>query len=147
MSAQWKNPPIAKVYEALSAALDGRVEQTGAGESIVTSSGRDKTYKVRWTEDLAAFTSNDNASKFQGYIGYPIIAVLLHLGKLPYDPGTAAPLKGIPWKELNDRFKRDYEKAIDHALVQLAPNERADLQQMVEDIYSRLIALGLERRS
>ena len=76
---RWKLPPIAKVYEALSAVADGRVRITGDTAAQVTSSTRDKTYTVHWSPDLAHITANDNASHWQGYTGYPIIAVLFVL--------------------------------------------------------------------
>ena len=104
--ARWELPPIAKVYEALSAVADGRVTLTGATSAQVTSSARDKTYTVKWSPDFRHITSNDNASRWQGYTGYPIIAVLLVLKRLDYRPEAAAALAGVPWNELNKQYKR-----------------------------------------
>ena len=53
----WKQPPKAKVYEALSAVADGRVTMIGAGAAKVLSSSRDKVYTVRWSENGASVTS------------------------------------------------------------------------------------------
>lgn len=141
----WKMPPKAKVYEALSALVDGRVRIISATEAEVTSSSGDKKYSVKWSD--LRITSNDNASRWQGYTGYPIIAVLLHLGKLNCDPGIAKPLAGVPWKQINDMYKRDYDKAVDHVLqeIETRGGSRIPIVQQVEAIYSQLEAMELER--
>ena len=85
----WKMPPKAKIYEALSAVADKRVFITGRSTAQVHSSSRDKTYDVEWSENMHEITSNDNASYWQGYTGYPIIAVLMETGKLSFEPRIA----------------------------------------------------------
>jgi hypothetical protein len=119
MMEKWKLPPKAKIFEALSAVADGRVSQTGDNEAEVVSSSGTKTYSVSWSDDFSSITSNDNASYWQGYLGYPILAALMHLGKLAYDPGTAQLLAGIPWKQINKQFKNDYVKAVESVLCSL----------------------------
>jgi hypothetical protein len=118
MATEWKLPPKAKVYEALSAVADGRVEIIGPGEAKVTSSSRDKIYDVTWSGEREV-SSNDNASFWQGYIGYPIIAVLLTTGRLSFDQAIARHLSGIPWKRLNTKFKRDYDAVVKHVLDEI----------------------------
>ncbi|SHH56481.1 hypothetical protein SAMN02745823_00306 [Sporobacter termitidis DSM 10068] len=103
-----KLPPVEKIYEAYSAIADGRVAMR-TGEAAVRSSNGQKEYTVTW--DDKAYTSNDSATYWQGYAGYPVIAVLLLQGRLPLDRGAAAKFKGIDWTALNTRFKRDYAKA------------------------------------
>lgn len=143
----WKMPPKAKIYEALSAVADGRVHLKGANEAEVASSTGERTYTVRWSTDVRHITSNDNASHWQGYTGYPIIAVLLFLGKIDYERKTAKLLAGVPWKLLNDSFKRDYTKAVDHVLkeVEARGGDRTAIVREVENIFSQLAGLGLER--
>jgi len=145
--AVWKMPPKAKVYEALSAVADGRVTLTGPLTAQVRSSSGHKTYDVKWSEDVHEITSNDNASYWQGYIGYPIIAVLMELGKLSFDPDVARKLSGVPWKEINNRFKRDYDKAVNHVLDQIEEEggDRAEITGEVEKIYDQLGKLELQR--
>ena len=140
-------PPKAKVYEALSTVADQRVTITGHRTAQVQSSSHDKTYDVAWSEDMREITSNDNASYWQGYIGYPIIAVLLKLGKLSFNNHIAELMVGVPWKVINDQFKRDYDKAINHVLDQLETKggNRTEIAQEVEKIYEQLGALGLQR--
>jgi hypothetical protein len=143
----WKMPSEAKVYEALSAYADGRVHIKSPTEAEVKSSAGDKTYLIQWSEDMRRISSNDNASYWQGYIGYPIIAVLLALGKIDFDGETAKLLAGVPWKRINEHFKRDYEKAVDSVLqeVETKGGNKATIVQQVENIYLQLVALKLER--
>ncbi len=112
MPTPWKMPPLIKVYEALGALGDGRVRIVDAEHATVTSSGGDKTYDVETRDGGRELSSNDNASYWQGYVGYPAIAVLLCRGIIPPSPGARDALAGIPWSELNHRFKRDYAKTL-----------------------------------
>jgi hypothetical protein len=140
-------PPVAKVYEALSAVADGRVRLLSPGEAQVISSAGDKTYSVTWVEDGRQITSNDNASYWQGYTGYPIIAVLLATGRIPCDPAVASQLAGVPWHEINERFKRDYDAAVESVLrgIEERGGDRQAIERQVEAIYRQLEGLGLER--
>jgi hypothetical protein len=139
----WKQPPIAKVYEAMSAVADGRVLVTGAKSAEVLSSDKSKAYVVRWSKNRKVFTSTDNASKFGHYIGYPIIAVLMELGDLPVDRSVAGSLAGVPWKELNTRFKRDYEAAVEHVLASV--DAELAVRQSAEAAHEKLGVLELVR--
>ena len=166
--SEWRLPPRAKVYEALSAVAGGRVrverdagssdvtdvpdfaggaDLAGAGSAEVTSSSGDKVYAVEWTDGMRRITSNDNASYWQGYAGYPIIAVLLATGRIGYDPEVVAPLAGVPWKRINDRFKRDYDKAVESVLdeVETKGGDRTAIVAEADRIYEELAALHLER--
>jgi hypothetical protein len=144
MPQEWKMPPKAKVYEALSAVVDGRVFLQSACEASVTSSSGNKAYVVRWNDDFTGISSNDNASFYQGYIGYPIIAVLLKTGTLKADLDSSEKLKGIPWKKINDQFKRNYDKAVDFVLDEAQITEQ---ERMVDKIYHQLSELKLSRIS
>ena len=135
-----------------SAVADGRVLMTGGTTAHVTSSTGDKTYTVRWSPDLAQITANDNASHWQGYAGYPIIAVLLVLKKLDYDPAVARALAGVPWKTLNRQYQRDYDAAIEHVLRDVAAAGGQsdsigadDIRREAERIFARLRELELYR--
>ena len=140
-------PPKAKIYEAMSAVADKRVTITGPTTAQVQSSSHDKIYDIEWSEDMREITSNDNASHWQGYVGYPIIAVLLKIGKLSFNIQIAELLAGIPWKVINDQFKRDYDKAINHVLDQIEEKggNRTEIAQEVEKIYEQLGTLYLQR--
>jgi hypothetical protein len=124
---------------------------TGGGQAWVTSSSGTRAYTVTWSGDStrpgSRFSSNDNASYWQGYAGYPIIAVLLATGAIAYDPEVARPLAGVLWKTINERFKRDYDRAVAAVLedVEAAGGDRAAIAAQADTIYEQLAALRLER--
>lgn len=147
--ATWKQPPITKVYEALSAVADGRVKRTGETSAQVVSSGGDKTYTVKWSPDGGEITSDDNATRWQGYLGYPIIAVLMFVSRVPYNPAVARWLAGVPWHDLNMRYKRNYDAAVDDVLegVRLGGGDVGAVRAEAERIHGALARLGLKRPS
>lgn len=85
-----KLPPIEKIPEAYSAIADNRVVMS-EHSALVDSSDYTKRYTVTWDEDV--YTANDNASIWQGYAGYPMIAVLMLQGKLSLNIHIAYILK------------------------------------------------------
>lgn len=109
MLAPWPLPPSIKFLEALGAIADDRVEITETGARVTSSSGN-KTYDVTIDERTRVIYSNDNASYFVGYLGYPAVAALMKRGLLPYDRGVAELLKEVPWKDINTRTKNNYTK-------------------------------------
>lgn len=139
--------PVEKIYEALSAIADDRVKfiteegclmPTAQGVAKVTSSDGKKTYTVTWQgED---YTSNDNATYWQGYAGYPVIAVLMLQGRLPLDRNIAELFKDINWTELNASHKRDYAAALDEVMQQRHIDRNA-VDGVVQETYSLLGAL------
>lgn len=143
----WALPPKAKIYEALTAVADGRVRQTGPTEAEVVSSGRDRTYRVCWSPDGRRFSSDDNASYWQGYMGYPIVAVLMVLGHVPYQAAMASTLAGLPWHEINRQFRRDYDRAVHAVLEELQARGYPweTVVREVDQIYEALRKLALER--
>src|SRR5271170_6883697 len=105
-------PPPIKVYEAIGAIGDGRVRAIDDAQNVweVVSSDGTKTYRVDISADGREISSNDNASYWQGYLGYPAIAVLMARGTLRASAEASRALAGISWKELNRRFKNDYAR-------------------------------------
>lgn len=124
---QWDTPPLIKVYEALGAVADGRVEQTGEGSYRVFSSSRGKFYTVTYDRSTNRLMGNDNGSYFKGYLGYPSIAVLFIEGVLPFAADLAEKLKDIAWKDLNQRYKNDFSATLAHIEQTLSAQDRADL--------------------
>ena len=108
---EWKFPPRIKIYEALGCLADGRLEEVGS-EIRVYSSSRTKYYTVSFDEPTNAIMANDNGSYWACYLGYPSIAYLMKIKKLPFDGVYAEVLKGISWKELNKKHKNNFEKSI-----------------------------------
>ena len=120
-----KLPPLAKIYEAWSAVADGRVASEDfdapTGRAKVASSDGTKRYTVSWSADgagAAAYSSNDNATYWQGYAGYPLIAVLMEQGKLTLERNVAEQFKRVNWTDLNKRCKRDYERAVEAVIAE-----------------------------
>ncbi len=143
----WKLPPRAKVFEAFSAVADGRVRLAGPGSATVTSSGGEKVYDVEWSDDARTIAANDNASYWQGYLGYPAVAVLLARGELQAGEDVVRALAGVPWHDLNARLKRDYDAAVAHVLAALpdgAP-DAGTIERAVDDVLAQLAALDLQR--
>jgi hypothetical protein len=141
----WALPPIEKIYEAFSAVADGRVK-TADGCAYVSSSDNKKEYTVEWNEGV--YSSNDNASYWQGYMGYPLIAVLMMQGKLKYDKTVQCCFKSIKWKELNTKYKNDYAKAADVILDRLDADgiDIEHIKEEADNIRGQLKCLDLRRR-
>jgi hypothetical protein len=114
--AQWKMPPLAKVYEALGAIGDGRVRIEDGQRASVTSSDGAKIYSVENSAEATEISSNDNASFWQGYLGYPAIATLIARGLIDADQGAVRALTGVPWKELNSRYRNDYDRTLEEVM-------------------------------
>ena len=108
-----KMPPKQKILEAYSAIADHRIA-IKENEATCRSSDGSKTYAIAWDGDT--YASNDNATYWQGYPGYPVLAVLLLQGRLTYDEQLVSEMAGIPWKKLNDAHKRDYEAAAEEGM-------------------------------
>ena len=89
-----KMPPIQKILEAYTAIVDKHVELKN-NEALVTSSNGAKTYTVSWEDNI--YHSNDNATYWQGYAGYPIIAVLMLQGKISFDQKLADNFTSVNW--------------------------------------------------
>ncbi len=108
----WEMPPIIKVYEAFGAVADGRVQLQDDCHATVISSDFTRTYQVENSTDCRSISSNDNASYWQGYLGYPAIAMMLKRGLLQAREDVIQALGKIPWKKLNRRFRGDYGRTI-----------------------------------
>lgn len=109
-----KLPPIEKIAEAYSVLADGRIEEMDPNAYIITSSNGEKTYKVVCKDNH--YRSNDSATKFVRYAGYPVLAVLMLKGIIPSLPPTLlTDLANINWNAINKKYKRDYAAALDAA--------------------------------
>lgn len=137
-----KLPPLQKVFEAWSALADGRVTM-GESSARITSSNGEKRYEVKWEGDI--YKSNDSASYWQGYAGYPVIAVLMEQGRLPYDRDFAQRFSGIDWNKLNKQHKRNYDAAAKEAFEQvgLSPDERAEANAAAHTVLNTLAELPI----
>ncbi len=108
-----REPPKIKILEASGAIADGRVNimKTDNDENVlakVISSEKDKEYKIiiKRSENGFIVYSNDNGTKLRGYVGYPIISVMMLMGILSRDQNVEEALKGIDWRKLNETYKK-----------------------------------------
>ena len=108
-----KLPPVEKIAEAYSVLADHRIEAIDANTFLVTSSNGEKQYKVVCNDNH--YRSNDSATKFGRYAGYPVLAVLMYQKRLPVPEQYLSVLKGINWNAINKKYKRDYAAAFDAA--------------------------------
>lgn len=133
-----KLPPIEKIYEAYSAIADSRVCMTDGAKALIRSSGGDKEYTVTWEGNT--YFSDDSASYWQGYAGYPVIAVLMLRGRLPLNRKIAACFTGVNWSTLNKKYKRNYARAAAEALadIEAGGGDIATINTEVREVFEEL---------
>lgn len=122
---------ISKVYEAYTALSDNRVEKINDSLYLVASSDCTKKYTVKREEDL--FSSNDNATRWQHYAGYPILAVRMNENRISYSNDILPLRKNICWKKENTNFKNDYDKAIEDVLASYSEEDKEKIQKAIEE--------------
>ena len=142
-----KMPPLAKIYEAYTCIADKRIKLE-ENRALVSSSDGKKNYTVKWQGNC--YVSNDNASFWQGYPGYPILAVLMLQKRLPFKEEIISlnedlkyVILHINWHELNLKYKRDYEKAVDEVLSKINYDTN-EIKKETEKIYEELKNLPIE---
>ena len=147
MSDVWKTPPLIKVYEALGAVADGRIEETSESTATVSSSSGNKNYDVSIDISIGSIMTNDNGSYWQGYLGYPAIAYLMHKGLLHYKSSHAEALKSVPWKDWNQKNKNDFEQTLVQVndLVKERGVDPDELKNGCEEILAQLESLKLTK--
>lgn len=138
-----KLPPIEKMYEAYSVLADERFD-LAPDHLTVRSSDGSKEYTVTW-DDAGCYRSNDSATYWQGYAGYPVIAALLMQGRLPLDEEVAGWFSDIPWKALNEAHKRDYAAAAAEAfaLAGLDMSQTLRAEEAADEDMAALAALPI----
>lgn len=144
-----KLPPIEKIYEAWSAIEDGRITLLDDGtQAVVASSDGAKTYRVvRQIEDgKIIYRSNDKATYWQGYPGYPVIAMLMMEKQLPLDLTVAGWFAGVNWHEVNMAHKSDYAAALQEVIESkgLKKERVTHARQDAEKVMDALKTLDVE---
>ncbi len=134
-----RKPPRIKVLEAIGSLGDGRVRMISEECAEVTSSRRDKTYKVVVLPDNRVYSS-DNGTRLRGYIGYPIIAFLMKKGVIPIDREVMKAMTGVPWKDLNEKYKR-------YAIVEDIVLRRAERMGVAREIIYDYINIVMKKLS
>lgn len=137
-----KMPPREKIHEALTAIVDERVNvDLENNKAEVFSSDRSKKYIVEWHNN--EYTSNDNATYWQGYPGYPVIVILLLQKKLNLNKDILAYFKNINWKKINEEFKRDYAKAVESIYEGIDKSKIEYIEEEINKVYNELLNLDL----
>ena len=140
----WDTPPIIKIYEALGAVADNRLEIDGNEAKCFSSSGN-KHYDVIYDPDKNAIMTNDNGSYWKGYLGYPAIAYLLQTKVLPYRPELGQLLQRIAWKDINQKFNNDFDKTLMFILEPLDTNVRERLNEYTSVLLTRITEMKLQK--
>lgn len=137
-------PPRVKVLEALGAIADNRIKRVDDKVYEVTSSDGTRRYKVVVDLDGRRVYSDDNGTRFRRYIGYPIIAVLMLNNILPFDERLSKALKGVPWRKLNETYKKYaiVEKIV-KGLAEKNGVKPYEIDLFVENVLRRLRSLHL----
>lgn len=144
----WELPPRLKIYEALGALGDKRVALQG-NRAVVESSTRSKAYEVAYEPSDNSITSNDNASYWVGYLGYPAVAFLIARGLVSADERIPVWLSNIPWKELNTQYHNDYRQTETHIRTLMRNRRGLELaipDRTIESIEAQLADLKLVKR-
>ncbi len=136
-----KLPPIEKIPEAYSAIEDNRVEMFD-DHAIVKSSNGEKEYLIKWRENV--FYSNDNSTYWQGYPGYPVLAVLLLQGKLPLNRDVLHYFAHIDWNALNKETKRDYKESVNRVLKDVSDTEKEEIFKEFDKVFEEIKKLDIE---
>lgn len=140
-----KMPPVEKIHEAYGAIVDQRITMK-ENEADIVSSDLSKTYLVTWKENV--YTSNDNASYWQGYAGYPILAVLMLQGKLSLNREIAGHFKGIDWKKRNTEHKNKYAEVVKEIMDELEQSgiNVEEINQEIQKVYQEIAGLNISTK-
>lgn len=134
-----KLPPIEKIPEAYSAIVDERI-QVEDSVAYVYSSNKEKRYTVLFDKD--SYASNDSATYWQGYPGYPILAVWMKQGILSYHASIAKLFQGVDWNALNKKYKRKYSEALASLYAKMSKEEVEAVQQEITKVYEEIQQLS-----
>lgn len=136
-----KFPPIEKIPEAYTAIEDNRVV-LHVDYATVLSSTKEKEYLIKWKDNL--YYSNDSSTYWQGYVGYPVIAVLMLQNRLPLNREVSKYFKGINWNQLNKENKREYHKSLEQALTNIPEDVRKSIDDEMKKVLEEIKKLDIE---
>lgn len=140
----WKKPHISKVYEALTAIADGRIQLNGNNAKCYSSF--DKVYDIKYDPVIGSMMSNDNSAYYTYSLSYPMIAYLMLIGKIPYEQKLLELLRDICWEDVYKHFKNDYDKSIKIVMGELK-SEGIDVdfvRKEIEKIYNFTLSLKIK---
>jgi hypothetical protein len=134
MSIKWKPiPKISKIYEAITAVADDRIEIIDQTHAKCYSSSRNKFYEIELNLEKNEIMSNDNMAYWSRCISYPMIAYLMKIGRIDVPAYLYTDLKGYNWKDIDTKFKDNYDKAVNFVLEDLK-EKGCNVEQIKSDI-------------
>jgi len=141
----WKKPHISKIYEAVTAIADDRIEINGNKAKCYSFVG-DKFYDIQYDPINGGIMSNDNSAYYTYALSYPMIAYLMLINKIPYEKKLLDILKDICWNDINKSFKNDYDKSIKLVLGELkSEGEDIDfIKNEIQKIYNFVCKLEIK---
>ena len=71
------------------------------------------------------------------------MAYLMLTGAIAYDTEVAELLKGVAWKDVNTKFKNNYDKTLEHIFTSKSEADRERARAEVERIGAAITALNL----
>lgn len=134
-----KLPPIEKIPEAYSAIQDNRVQMFDDHATVKSSNG-EKEYLIKWKDNV--FYSNDNSTYWQGYPGYPVLAVLMLQGKLSLNQDILPYFANVDWNALNKETKRDYKESVNRVLKDV-DDEKEEIFKEFAKVFEEIKNLDL----
>ncbi len=137
-------PPRIKVLEAAGAIADKRIKSIDEKLYEVVSSDGTRRYRVYVDLDRNIVYSDDNGTRFRGYIGYPIIAVLMLNDKLPLNEKISKALAGIPWKKLNEKYRKYY--VVERIVKSIASKKGvspSEIDEYINEVLGKLKSMKL----
>jgi hypothetical protein len=90
--------------------------------------------------------SNDKAAFFTHTLSYPMIAYLLLVGKVPYNPKLESLLLNFCWEDIYKKFKNNYDKSVKFVIGELKrKGENVDfINKDVKEIYRLVCSLDIK---
>jgi len=133
-------PPRIKVLEAIGCIGDERIRVLNDREARVVSSTGDREYRVYVVEMGGEYRvySDDNGTIFKGYVGYPIIAFLMLKNVIPVDLHVMKAMTGVPWKRLNERYKK-------YSVVENIVLDRAERMGVSRDVINDYVNIVMKK--
>ena len=136
-----KMPPMEKIPEAYTTIEDGWINLYN-DYALVKSSNNEKEYLIKWQDNI--YYSNDNSTYWQGYPGYPIIAVLMLQGKISLNREISKYFQNINWHELNKQNKRNYQKSLEDILKDISPKGQENINKEIKKVFMEIQKLDIE---
>lgn len=135
-------PPRIKRYEALGSITDWRTKQENWQYRVYSSSGN-KYYTVEYNDESNRIMTNDNATFYKWYLGYPALCYLLECWILEYQENLAILVKWIYRKKLNTDMNYNFEAVITH-LEKTLPWDWKSFSSYVDKLQRSLKQLKLQ---